>query len=234
MEQTETQQRELRGAIASLDPSPRTIEVLAQAVSALKELNASEFEAIKTAVKLVQANADKSPTTAELNQLVIGQEKVNTERFNSIAQQFAERDTRIEQSAINAKLAIDAAFQAADKAVNAALLAAEKAVGMQTSTATQQIASVVRLAEKAVEGTDSKIDEMRKAYDMRLNDLRDQVQRGEGHSKGIDASWGYLIGAVGILLLGGNFIMNMMDRQKQTFVPVQPVPQAIQGANPTP
>jgi hypothetical protein len=156
----------------------------AREIAALKELFRTEITAMKEAVKLLQANADKSPTVAVVFEKVISAGEVNDEKFTSIAKQFAERDTRTEQTSRDNKVAIDAALQAQKEAV------AKSEVGF-----TKQIDNILTLISTQQDGAKVQID-----------DLKNRVGLIEGRSKGVGDSWGYVVGAIGMALGVGSLI----------------------------
>lgn len=193
------------------DPTLLTTAALQREVSGLKELVATRLDAMDKAISLLQAQADREPQVAVVNENVKSLKEIINKQFESIALQFKERDERAAQGALNSKLLVDTAFQSADKAVNAALTAAEKAVAMQTATAKEQMTSVVRLAEKSIEATDNKITEMQKTSDSRISDLKvstdariadlnKRMDTREGQSKGVETSYGMVIGLGGLAM----------------------------------
>ncbi len=75
---------------------------------------------------MFNANITRVPTDTDkqiqhLKELVVAlieeRDKLVAEKFNGISTQFKERDVRVEQTARDTKVAVDAALQAAEKAV---------------------------------------------------------------------------------------------------------------------
>jgi hypothetical protein len=174
-----------RESRAALDPSPRTVDALHREVmwedklrdkeiAHLKELFSEATGARDRAIALLQAFADKSPTTAEVAQAVASLEALMVEKFKSVEGQFTERDKRVEQTAKDSKTAVDAALQAAKEAVN------KTEVGFGNS-----IVEAQKLIAQNTKNTDDKI-----------NDLKDRVTASEARGKGMGESWGYLMGLI--------------------------------------
>lgn len=184
------------GTRQMLDPTTRTTEVLLREIASLKELFGTKFDAMQDAVRLLQSNADKSPTVAVVYEKVLSLEAVNKEKFESITKQFAERDTRTEQTSRDNKVAIDAALQAQKEAV------AKSEVGF-----TKQIDNITTLIATQGKGADDKIDSVKsllaaqaKSAEDKIDDIKTRQTASEGGSKGIINAWGIAVGVVTVVI----------------------------------
>jgi hypothetical protein len=106
-----------------------------------------------------------------------GNERITAERFHSIQVQFAERDTRAEQSGRDSKTAVDAALQAAKEAVGAQTAANDRAIAKAEAATAEQIRQLAALSQTANTAQTDKID-----------DLKDRITRAEGALTGSAAA----------------------------------------------
>jgi len=147
----EARQREGNGGG---DLYPVTVATLAKDISALERVQDAKREGgeEKLTTRIHAAEDTQRNFDAALIRLPIEvdrriaqiqatiEEKFNTEnqRFLGVATQFGERDVRVEQTAKDTKLAVDAALDAAEKAVSKSELATTKqidALGLTILTA---------------------------------------------------------------------------------------------------
>jgi len=156
------------------DPTVLTTEQLTRESLHLRELFATRLDAMDKAVAILQAIADRSPT---VNEVYLQHE----EKFRGVERQFAERDTRMQESGLQAKLAVDAALQAAKEAVAKSEAATMKAI--------DQLATLMASNSKA---SDDKID-----------DLKGRQSALDGRERGLDkgrepltAIWMMVVAAV--------------------------------------
>ena len=106
-----------------------------------------------------------------------------------VTQSFVEKDLRDNQRFDAQSKALDAARIAADLAVQAALVAAEKAVSKA------EIA-----AEKRFDTVSEKVDDARTITSETIASIQSQIASITGRGAGGTAVWGYVIGAVGIII----------------------------------
>ncbi len=114
---------------------------------------------------------------------------VDDEKFNSIQTQFTERDKRTEQLSLADKTAIAAALQAQKEAAAATNESNAAAILKSEIGFTKQIDQIYTL-----------VASMAKSLDDKINDQKSRLDRGEGHSGGLKDGWGYVAGAIGIIL----------------------------------
>ncbi len=110
---------------------------------------------------------------ASIHQQVLDLLAIQTEKFSSIQTQFAERDTRTEQSNQASKQAIDAALSAAEKAVNKQADAFSVASSKTEAAFTKQVDQLSELLKANTTALDDKI-----------NDAKDRLNRIEGQAVG--------------------------------------------------
>jgi hypothetical protein len=98
------------------DPTVLTTQQLLAAVSAVRELLETRLDAMDSAIEL-QRETVLNRIPIMIDRTVKGLHDLHEEKFASIKNQFAERDTRAEQTSRDSKVAVDAALQAAKEAV---------------------------------------------------------------------------------------------------------------------
>ena len=132
--------------------------------------------------------------------------KLHQEKFDCIAIQFKERDTRTEQTSRDSKVALDAAFKAAKEAVGEQNKSNALAVAKSEATFTKQIDQIGVLVTSMGKGFDDKID-----------DIKGRLQAMESTKKGAGDVWaiwfaatGIAIGIGGVLITAASFIFSRM------------------------
>lgn len=189
---------EIRSSIPVPDPSVLTTAQLQREVAHVTELYNARFDETAKAITLLQAFADKSPTTAVLEQEIIALTGIVDERFKGVEKQFIERDKRTEQLSLADKTAIAAALQAQKEAAGA------QAESNAASTAKQELA-FTKLLEQ-IQQTQSATN---KSTDDKINALTGRMDRGEGHGKGIGDMWGWIVAGGMFLLAVASFTMKL-------------------------
>jgi len=139
---------------------------------------------------------------------------------------FTESDRRYEERFIAQEKAVNTAFVASEKAVNTALIAQEKAINSALIAAKEAVLKAESATEKRFEAVNEfrqtlsdqtatfipraeaiqraeqnaeKITALDKRMTDALSDINSRLDRTAGKSSGVDAFWGYLVGAVGLL-----------------------------------
>lgn len=167
------------------DPSSLTTDQILRENAWLKELLheriTGKFDAIAETLKgmdkalvLLQTRADRVPSETDI--AVNNLKLLHDEKFQGIANQFIERDTRTDQRAGDTKLAVDAAFAAADKAAG------------------KSEAGFVKLIDALAENVETKA----KNADDKNSDLKDRVAALENTKKGEGNTWAVVATVVGI------------------------------------
>lgn len=104
---------------------------------------------------------------------------LHEERFNAIAQQFAERDTRGEQDKKSSKEALDAA-----------LLAQKESVSQQNDANTTAATKTETNFTKQIDLVGTQITALDKSLTDRISELKERIDRGEGQDRGQTAALG--------------------------------------------
>lgn len=157
------------------DPTVLTTQQLIREIAAVREIIEARLVGIDGQLERLEEHLDDQQclTRAEVAHL----QKLHDEKFKSISVQFAERDTRTEQTSKDNKVAIDAALQAQ-----------KEAVGKSEVSFTKQIDQLEGGIKTLKEGLDDKID-----------DVRTRITTVESRAKGIGDSWGWFVGGIGLL-----------------------------------
>jgi hypothetical protein len=176
---------------ADLTRVPTTVD---RQITALRELLEQRLIGIEMDIKGMHRAIDDrdSKTKSQVDHLhalmlskVEELSSVTTERFLGVAAQFSERDTRTDQRAGDTKLAVDAAFAAAKEAT------AKIEAGF-----TKQIDAMISII-------DTKTSNLAGG----LGDLKESFTRLEARSQGVRSgstdTWGWMFGAVGLLVAIG-------------------------------
>jgi hypothetical protein len=141
------------------------------------------------------------PSLRELTSELDGARDVLAERIEALSKVGNERDRRYEDrfKAMDEKTSL--ALTASEKAVTKAEVSTEKrfdAVNEFRGTLSDQAATLLPRAEASARFTsyDEKFEEMKKE----IVSLRESRKGSEGISQGYKAGWGYVVGAVGLVL----------------------------------
>jgi hypothetical protein len=215
------------------DPSILTTEALDKAVAelrafvgdgqkALREILETRLGGMDKAIQLLQDTADKFPAWVDEKiaalrdvneQRFVALTDTTAEKFSSIQTQFTERDVRTEQAAGAVKIAVDAALQAQ-----------KEAAGEQNRSNTLAQTKSETATTKQIDQMSTLIQNVTKAFDDKIGDVKDRLTRiegkgevadpqrvvdaatiqqlrlagaqGAGKSEGFSASWAILIAAV--------------------------------------
>src|SRR5271154_2582056 len=186
------------------DPTNLTTQQLWREVGALKELINVRLEAAAEAVKLLQQQANRSPS---INEVFLQHE----ERFKStmgafdsavasIKQQFAERDTRTEQTSRDSKVAVDAALQAAKEAVGEQNKSSALAIAKSEAATTKQIDQIGAIITATNSGLNDKIDDIKSRLTLIEGRTAGIAQGGTEVRKNTNDMGALVIAGVGVLV----------------------------------
>lgn len=106
--------------------------------------------------------------------------------------QLADMRRQLDERYATQTKALDAAFVAQETATRAALAEQQRSVATRVVADDQRFALLNELRQ----GVATK--EQFEALALRLSDIKERLDRSEGHSEGLSAGWGLLIGAVGL------------------------------------
>lgn len=162
-------------------------EVVETLVRGIREVFETRLDGMDVAVVLLQQAKDRLPSL--IDDAVRQLQEVHEEKFSSIKTQFAERDTRTEQTSRDSKVAVDAALQAAKEAVGEQNKSNALAIAKSEATFTKQIDQIGVLISTMQKGIDDKID-----------DIKSRLQAIESQKQGSHEAWGYLVGVLGIVI----------------------------------
>lgn len=175
-----------------------------QATDHLKMILETRLNGMDQAIKLLQAIRDEMPARVDekiqaLHDVHDGRfdafKGVNDEKFNSIQTQFRERDVRSEQSSKDGKVAVDAALQAA-----------KEAVGEQNKSSSLAIAKSETATMKQIDGLGVQLQNMNKASDDKIADLKERLTRIEGTKSGSTMTWAAVATVVGLSISAAVFL----------------------------
>lgn len=169
------------------DPTVLTTQSLLREIENVTKIFETRLAGMDKAIELLQAFTNKTPD--EIKDNVLGLEKLQNVKFDSIQTQFSERDTRTEQTGKDRETAI-----------NAALKAQQDAVAQQNQSNKEAIAkseaSFIKLIDALTLNTTTITTNLGKDISV----LTSRVQTIEGVKKGGSELWGYIVGAGGLLL----------------------------------
>lgn len=204
------------GSVPVPDPTVLTTQQLIQRIGDLKELvevkMGGEMSTIRArldgmdeAILMRYAAVEKFPIVIE--EKVANLRVLHEERFNSVAKQFQERDTRSDQAQAAGTKAIDAAFKAAGDASQ-----------LQALQVKDQYKSLTDLFSQANNAASDKIN----ALDRRLTSLEGQRQGGSSTIGAILGGIGGIAGVIGIVVA----VIAFVDRPAPQVVYQSPPPSA--------
>lgn len=135
----------------------------------------TRLDGMDKAIELLQSTADKFP--ARMDEKISSLQKVHDEKFESIEKQFKERDTRTEQTSKDSKVAVDAALQAQ-----------KEAAGAQNESNAASITKSEAAFTKQIDQMGLLIQNITKAFDDKIDDLKERLSRAEGSGEGINSA----------------------------------------------
>jgi hypothetical protein len=160
------------------DPTFLTTQQLIREIKTAREIIETRLDGMDKAIELLQAATDRYP--ALVTQTVGRLQELHEEKFRSIAVQFAERDTRTEQTSRDSKVAVDAALSAQVKSVDAQNISNSVAIAKSEAGFTKQIDQIGALIQAMGKATDDKIDDIK----TRLNTIESRTNAFENRSTG--------------------------------------------------
>jgi hypothetical protein len=148
------------------DPTTLTNELVNRAVGALREVMETRLDGMDRATELLSVHVNHVPEEMQkqiVHVLELMEQRllVTREQFHSIQTQFAERDTRAEQTFIATNKAIDAALQAQKEAVAAQNANVAQVMTRIDVSATKQIDQLLNLLQATEKAMNSKIDDLK-------------------------------------------------------------------------
>jgi hypothetical protein len=153
------------------DPTLRTIAQLELAVHSVRELFETRFAGYEEAIRLLQAQADREPSTGILNERLGALDKIITLRFD-------EWNIRTNALAVSNQKSIDLALEAAKEAA----AKSESAFNKQIDALAAQIGQAVN----SLQGS--------------INDVKDRLTRLEAGGQGSKQSWNVVFAVIGAVV----------------------------------
>ena len=184
------------------DPTVLTTQQLQREIAASRDLLDVKIDGLRSVIDTRLSAADQTITLLRvrvdqipenIHQAIERTQELRDEKFKSISIQFLERDTRTEQQSRDAKVAVDAALQAAKEAVGEQNKSNAMAIAKSEATFTKQIDQIGVL-----------VTTMSKAIDDKIDDIKTRIQMIEGSKKGASDLFGVIFGIIGIIVgVGG-------------------------------
>lgn len=189
------------------DPSRLTMDALASAVDNLKEtqrrdretlekLFDKQFAAYDKALALVQSERDKEPSAAVLQETLLKLADVTDQRFVSFEKAVEQRFD-----------AVNLRFADSTRNVNDTMLAYKSSVEDTNKSNAIAIGKSEAATTKAIDNLGVFANTLGKALDDKIADTKDRLSTFEtrltsfeSRGKGADAVWGYIVGAIGIVI----------------------------------
>lgn len=168
------------------DPSALATQALWREVAHLKELVFNRLDSLSKAIDVV--HGDVTMVREPIQTQFADEARLRDEKFASIQTQFRERDVRVEQTARDTKVAVDAALQAAEKARTSSNDAFDKSISKSETATTKQIDQLAVQMNSSTSG-----------LMIQITDVKERLTRIEGKGEGMHAGWGYLVGAIGLM-----------------------------------
>jgi len=216
------------------DPTALTTQQLVRENFWLRELLQEQIAGITQrlegsdkAVKLLQAFADRTPTTMDVQNQVVQLREVIMEKIEGIKTQLSERDGQADKASRDVKAAVDAAFAAAKEAVAEQNKSNALAIAKSEAGFTKQIDGLSEQNKSNMKGIDEKISDIKDRItiiesrtsindpstainiaklDAAVDRLKSTADISGGHSAGSAALWALIVGGLGLLFGAAGFI----------------------------
>lgn len=143
----------------SADPTELTVRMLQRELNNLREVIAAKMDGAERIVERIQISLDKLHDAVKFEVQHLG--RLHDEKFSSIQTQFAERDTRAEQTSKDSKVAVDAALQAAKEAVGEQNKSSALAIAKSENATTKQIDQIGITMLATTQNLNDKIDDVK-------------------------------------------------------------------------
>jgi hypothetical protein len=156
------------------DPTVLSTDAIARAVKAERDYETAQLDVLRErlrgidkATELLNETVNRVPT--DVQREVSHLRELSNEKFNSIAIQFAERDTRSERESRDNKVAVDAAFAAQKEAAARQDEANQKAIDKSEKSTAETIAKLSELFKTSGDG-----------FMGQIADIKERITRAEG------------------------------------------------------
>jgi hypothetical protein len=209
------------------DPTPRTLQSVLRENFWLRELIESRLDGMDKALTLLQAFADRTPTTMDVQHQVGALREVVMTMFTGVKTQLNERDAQTEKASKDVKSAVDAAFAAAKEAVGEQNKSNTLAITKSEAGVKEQLTMLSAASATNIKGIEDKISDMKDRLtiiesktsisdpstaitlaklDATVARLTTTTDFGAGKSAGQMAMWALVGAVVSLLLAVGTFV----------------------------
>lgn len=179
------------------DPSALTTQMMLREISSLKELISSQLENINKGISVAHEDLVRVPT--EVQKQVGGLKELLSDRITAIEKFDAEKFIAIEKSIGIVEQARVEQKRDTATAVDAALKAAKEAVSELNASNAMAINKSEASMAKQIEQQSQQIQIITKAFDEKVNDLKERLARNEGKGSGLRDAWALIVAAIAIL-----------------------------------
>jgi hypothetical protein len=168
--------------ILSPSMSAATTDLTLREIAAVEKLLTLRANAIEKAVEVAHENLVRVPTEVDkavghLRDVMLEKFATTDQKLQTIELQFHERDVRVEQTARDTKVAIDAALAAQEKGANKQTESFIMSIAKSETATAKQIDQQSQLLISTTRGLNDKID-----------DIKDRITRLEGEGRGLKAA----------------------------------------------
>jgi hypothetical protein len=213
------------------DPTARTTQQVLRENFWLRELLETRLNAMDKALLLLQAFADRTPTTSDVAHSVAALREVTTEKFAAIAEKFRDIASQTDKASREVKSAVDAAFAAAKEAVSEQNKSNTLAVTKSEATVNEQLRSQALSTAANLKNVEDKIADLKDrltiiesktgvsdpstamklaGLDVAVAKLASTGDVSSGIAAGKAALWALILGGVSLLVGAGSMVAMLM------------------------
>ena len=174
------------------DPTPLTTQQILREIFNLRELFEAKdavaktrFDAMDKAILLLQAFADRTPTTKDVQHETATLREVIFEKIDAIKSQFVQLDAQTEKASRDVKSAVDAAFAAAKEAVAEQNKSNAASITKSEASFTKQIDEQSKRMDSIAQNATEKTDTVKATADEKIDDIRQRMTAMEARTAGI-------------------------------------------------
>lgn len=167
------------------DPSALTTQQLLRENFWLRELLETRLNGMDKAILLLQAFADRTPTTMDIQHEVVALREVTFEKFDSIKEQFSQVALQTDKASRDVKSAVDAAFAAAKEAVGEQNKSNALSITKSEASFTKQIDEQSKRIDAVAQNSTDKIETVKATADEKIDEIRQRMTAMEARTQGI-------------------------------------------------
>ena len=213
------------------DPSELTTRQLLRENFWLRELLETRLAGMDKAIQLLQAFADRTPTTMDVQAQVQALREVVFEKFEGVERASVELKSSTDKAARDVKSAVDAAFAASKEVVSEQNKSNALSTAKSEAGFTKQIDLLGETNKNNMKAVDDKISDIKERItiiesktsisdpstaitlaklDATVARLTQSTDVGSGRAAGQTALWALLVGGFGLALAIGTFVIVVM------------------------